>query len=59
MDRFFGSLKSEWWADQRYLTRDQARRDIVQYIEIAYNSKRLQSTVGYIAPREQQMAVAG
>jgi len=58
MERFFGSLKSEWLADQRYRTRDQARRDIVQYIEMEYNSNRLHSTLGYITPREQQMAVA-
>jgi putative transposase len=58
MERFFGSLKSEWLADQRYLTREQARRDIVQYIEMEYNSNRLHSTLGYITPREQQMAVA-
>jgi putative transposase len=58
MERFFGSLKSEWLADQRYLTREQARRDIVQYIEMEYNSDRLHSTLGYITPREQQMAVA-
>ena len=58
MERFFGSLKSEWLADQRYRTRDQARRDIVQYIEMEYNSNRLHSTLGYITPREHQMAVA-
>ena len=58
MERFFGSLKSEWLVDQRYWTRDQARRDIVQYIEMEYNSNRLHSTLGYITPREQQMAVA-
>ena len=58
MERFFGSLKSEWLNGQRYLTREQARRDIVQYIEMEYNSDRLHSTLGYITPREQQMAVA-
>ena len=58
MERFFGSLKSEWLADQRYLTREQARRDIVQYIEMEYNSNRLHSTPKYITPREQQMTVA-
>jgi transposase InsO family protein len=58
MERFFGSLKSEWLANQRYLNHEQARRDIVQYIEMEYNSKRLHSTLGYIIPREQLMAVA-
>ena len=58
MERFFGSLKSEWLNGQRYLTREQARRDLVQYIEMEYNSNRLHSALGYITPREQYMAVA-
>jgi transposase InsO family protein len=58
MERFFGSLKSGWLADPLYLTREQARHDIVQYIEMEYNSNRLHSTLGYITPREQQMTVA-
>jgi transposase InsO family protein len=41
MERFFGSLKSAWLADQRDLNRDQARQDIVQYTEMHYNSNRL------------------
>ncbi len=44
MERFFGSLKSEWLADQRYGTRQAARRDVVEYIEMEYNSCRLHST---------------
>ena len=47
-----------WLADERYLARDQAQRDIVQYIEMEYNSNRFHSTLGYITPQEQQMAVA-
>ena len=58
MERFFGSLKSEWLAAQRYLTREQAREDIVYYIEMEYNSNRLHSTLGYLTPREKQLAVA-
>ena len=58
MERFFGSLKSEWTDGQRYLTRKQARADIVEYIEMHYNSERLHSTLGYIAPRERELAAA-
>jgi len=58
MGRFFGSLKSDWLADHRYLTRDQARRDIVRYIEMEYNSDRLHSTLGSTTPQEQHLAVA-
>ena len=55
MERFFGSLKSEWLNDQHYLTREQARRDVIEYIEMHYNSERLHSTLGYTAPRETQL----
>jgi len=52
LDRFFGSLKSECLADQRGLTRQQARQDIVQCVEMEYNSSRLHSTLGYMVMRE-------
>lgn len=59
MERFFGSLKSEWLDGQRYWTRQAARRDVVIYIEMEYNSCRLHSTLGYQAPREiKKMAAA-
>ena len=58
MERFFGSLKSEWLADQRYGTRQAARRDVVEYIEMEYNSCRLHSTLGYQSPREIELATA-
>lgn len=50
MERFFRSLKSELIDHQRYLTKDQARKDIIQYIEMFYNSKRLHSYLGYKNP---------
>ena len=46
MERFFGSLKSEWTSTQRYATRGQARRDVIEYIEMHYNSDRFHSTLG-------------
>ena len=58
MERFFGSLKSEWTNGQRYLTRQQARSDVIEYIEMHYNSERLHSHLGYITPRDQELAIA-
>ena len=58
MERFFGSLKSEWTSTQRYATRAEARRDVIEYIEMHYNADRLHSTLGYITPRDQQLAFA-
>lgn len=58
MERFFGSLKSEWLAGQRYYSRQAARRDVIEYIEMEYNSSRLHSTLGYQTPREIELAAA-
>lgn len=52
MERFFGSLKSERTDNKIYQTRDQARADVVDYIEMFYNSERLHSTLGYMSPIE-------
>lgn len=50
MERFWGSLKSECTDGKRYVTREQAKADVVDYIEMFYNSKRLHSTLGYLSP---------
>lgn len=50
MERFFGSLKSERTDDQYYLTRQQAKADVIDYIEMFYNSQRLHSTLNYMSP---------
>jgi putative transposase len=51
-ESFFGSLKTErvFFAD--YETRDDARNDIIDYIEMFYNSRRRHSYLGYVSPRE-------
>ncbi len=50
MERFFGSLKSERTDGITYLTRRQAKNDVVEYIEMFYNADRLHSTLGYVSP---------
>lgn len=49
-ESFFGTLKNEWLHRMTFLTRDQARRAVVEYIETFYNRKRLHSGLGYKAP---------
>lgn len=51
-ESFFGSLKTELVAHQKYLTRSQARQSIFYYVEMFYNRRRLHSTLGYRSPRE-------
>lgn len=50
MERFFLSLKVERLWRSRYATRADAQRDIQDYIENFYNTRRLHSTLGYLAP---------
>jgi transposase InsO family protein len=50
MERFFGSLKSERTDHEIYITREEAKKDVVDYIEMFYNSQRLHSSLGYVTP---------
>ena len=58
-ESFFGSLKTERVFDAVYRTRDDARRDIIDYIEMFYNSNRRHSYLGYLSPKdfEERMAL--
>jgi transposase InsO family protein len=53
MERFFRSLKSERLTACRFITRNDARNEIVDYITF-YNSIRLHSYLGYVSPMEYE-----
>jgi putative transposase len=50
MESFFHTLKTERVHHRIYATRTEARRDLFQYIEGFYNSRRLHSALGYLSP---------
>jgi transposase InsO family protein len=50
VESFFHSLKTEWISDTIYTTKDDARSDVIRYIEMFYNSHRLHSFLGYKSP---------
>lgn len=50
MESFFGSLKTELIHHKNYKTRQEARREIFEYIEVFYNRVRLHSALGYLSP---------
>ena len=52
MESFFHTLKTELVHHRDYLTRDDARRDIFEYIEVFYNRQRRHSTLGYLSPAQ-------
>jgi len=50
-ESFFGSLKTERLYLTNYRTREAARLDIVDYIEMFYNCNRRHSYLGYLSPK--------
>ena len=50
MESFFSSMKIERVHKKVYLSREQARQDVFDYIEVFYNPKRRHSTLGYVSP---------
>jgi len=52
VESFFGTLKRELVYHRYYATRDEAKQDIFEYIEVFYNRKRRHSTLGYDSPAE-------
>jgi putative transposase len=50
MESFWGTLKNELVYHQHYSTREQAIREITEYIEIFYNRQRRQKKLGYLSP---------
>ena len=52
MESFYSTLKRELIHQKTYATRDQARTDVFEYIEVFYNRQRLHSTLGYQSPAD-------
>ncbi len=50
MERFFGTLKSERTDGKNYATRAEAKSDVIDFIEMFYNTQRLHSTLNYMSP---------
>jgi putative transposase len=52
VESFFGTLKCELVYPWHYATREEAKQDIFEYIEVFYNRRRRHSTLGYDSPAE-------
>lgn len=59
-ESFFSTLKKERTCHRWYLTREDAYRDLFEYIELFYNCRRLHSYLGYASPDnyEKELIVA-
>jgi len=52
VESFFSTLKRERTSWKRYETREEARKDLFDYIEVFYNRRRRHSHIGRISPAE-------
>ena len=57
-ESFFGSLKQERVQWQNYQTRFEAQQNILNYISMFYNSRRLHSYLGYQSPNQYEQNMA-
>lgn len=52
VESFFGRLKCEVAAGETFATRDQARAELFEYLEVFYNRVRRHSSLGFVSPVE-------
>jgi putative transposase len=50
IESFWGTLKNELIYHRRFAIREQARREITEYIDLFYNRQRKQKRLGYLSP---------
>ena len=58
VESFFGTLKRELIYHRQYRTREDAKQDIFEYIEVFYNRLRRHSTLSYYSPAEFEARTA-
>lgn len=57
-ESFFGTLKQELVYHRTYTTREEATKEIFEYIEVFYNRQRCHSTLGYMSPMTFEAAIS-
>ncbi len=56
MESFFGRMKCEIESAPMFTTRDQARAELFEYLEVFYNRVRRHSSLGFLSPVEYERA---
>lgn len=56
MESFFHTLKTELVHHHNFQTRKEAKQCIFEYIEVFYNNHRTHSSLGYLSPRDFEVA---
>jgi putative transposase len=58
MESFFHTLKTEDVHHRKFKNKEEAKQALFRYIETYYNSRRLNSGIGYITPAQMELKVA-
>ncbi len=53
-ESFFSTIKNELVFDKTFATREEARNNIFEYIDIFYNRQRLHQTLNYLTPEQAE-----
>jgi putative transposase len=59
VESFFSNLKNELVHHRRFVTREQARAEIFDYMEVFYNRQRAHATLQYMSPVEYENSKRG
>lgn len=54
VESFFGRMKCEIGPEELFATRDQARAELFEYLEVFYNRVRRHSSLGFLSPVEYE-----
>ena len=52
----FSSAKRECIYRKKYVTMEEVKRDLFEYIELFYNRKRIHASLGYMSPVEYRLS---
>ena len=52
MESFYRTIKRELIQGSHYMTPEQAQKEVFKYIELYYNTKRINSSLGYLSPSQ-------
>ena len=57
-ESFFKTLKRELVNGKGCKTREEAKQDVLKYIELYYNRRRMRSSIGYNAPCDLERGIS-